>query len=242
VTDRHDLAPGEYLRIRVIDTGVGMDAETLNRAVEPFFSTKEVGKGTGLGLSMVHGFAAQLGGTFYLFSSPGTGTTAELWLPVGSPASAEPVPKASPPAQPASSIDAASPATILLVEDDALIALSTVDLLEDLGFQVVEANSGSEALGILRSETPVDLIVTDYAMPGMTGLELAGAARDIRPDLPVLLATGYAELPTGSSTDLPRLAKPFRQDQLAREIAKALGSADNPGAARSRCVRAGGAA
>jgi CheY-like chemotaxis protein len=121
----------------------------------------------------------------------------------------------------------ASSATILVVDDDALIAMSTVDLIEDLGYSVFEANTGSGALEILRSGVPVDLIVTDYAMPGMTGLELAGAARALRPDLPVLLATGYAELPSGATTDLPRLAKPFRQDQLATEIAKALGSSQN---------------
>jgi len=226
-SDQNGLAAGEYLRIRVSDTGVGMEPETLQRAIEPFFSTKEIGKGTGLGLSMVHGFAAQLGGTFRLSSTPNEGTTAELWLPAGgagaSAADADPIPTSQ--AQP--SPGAASPATILVVDDDALIAMSTVDLIEDLGYSVFEANTGSGALDILRSGTPVDLIVTDYAMPGMTGLELAGAARELRPDLPVLLATGYAELPSGATTDLPRLAKPFRQDQLATEIAKALGFSRN---------------
>jgi PAS domain S-box-containing protein len=220
------LAPGEYLRIRVSDTGEGMDSETLQRAIEPFFSTKEIGKGTGLGLSMVHGFAAQLGGTLRLFSAPHEGTTAELWLPAGGAGAgagaADPGPTLPSRAEP--SREDASSATILVVDDDALIAMSTVDLIEDLGYSVFEANTGSGALEILRSGVPVDLIVTDYAMPGMTGLELAGAARALRPDLPVLLATGYAELPSGATTDLPRLAKPFRQDQLATEIAKALAS------------------
>jgi PAS domain S-box-containing protein len=222
VSDENALAPGEYLRIRVSDTGVGMDPDTLRRAVEPFFTTKEIGKGTGLGLSMVHGTAAQLGGAFRLFSIPNQGTTAELWLPAGSCTAGDVETKPMPSSEPASSPDIVSPATILVVDDDALIAMNTVDLLEDLGYRVIEANSGTKALEILRSGSPVDLIVTDYAMPGMTGVELAGAAREFRPDLPVLLATGYADLPSRATTDLPRLAKPFRQDQLATEIAKAL--------------------
>ena len=225
-SDQNALAPGEYLRIRVSDNGMGMAPETLQRAIEPFFSTKEIGKGTGLGLSMVHGFAAQLGGTFHLFSTPGEGTTAELWLPTGG-AGAEADPRPVSTYQAGPSPDAAVPATILVVDDDALIAMSTVDLIEDLGYSVFEANSGSGALDIVRSGAPLDLIVTDYAMPGMTGLELASAARELRPGLPVLLATGYAELPSGATTDLPRLAKPFRQDQLAAEIAKALRSSRN---------------
>jgi PAS domain S-box-containing protein len=218
------LASGDLLRIRVSDTGVGMDPETLQRAIEPFFSTKEVGKGTGLGLSMVHGFAAQLGGTLRLLSAPGRGTTAELWLPVGSPVAAGVEPPPTTASRPVQPVAAAAPVTVLVVDDDVLIAMSTVDLLEDIGYQVIEANSGTGALEILRSGAPVDLILTDYAMPGMTGVELAGAARAIRPDLPVLLATGYAELPAGATTDLPRMAKPFRQDQLAREVAKVLGA------------------
>lgn len=226
-SDRNGLAPGKYLRIRVSDTGVGMDPETLQRAIEPFFSTKEIGKGTGLGLSMVHGFAAQLGGTIRLSSTPKQGTTVELWLPAGGAGAAAVDPGPTPSSQAQPSPCAASPATILVVDDDALIAMSTLDLIEDLGYSVFEANSGSGALDILRSGAPVDLIVTDYAMPGMTGVELAGAARELRPDLPVLLATGYAELPSGATTDLPRLAKPFRQDQLATEIAKALRSSQS---------------
>jgi PAS domain S-box-containing protein len=223
-SERNGLDSGQYLRIRVKDTGVGMEPETLQRAVEPFFSTKGIGKGTGLGLSMVHGFAVQLGGDFRLFSALNQGTTAELWLPIGSSTVVDVEPRQLPPSEPTPRPDAASPATILVVDDDVLIAMSTVDLLEDLGYRAVEANSGSRALEILRSGAPVDLIVTDYAMPGMSGIELASAARVLRPDLPLLLASGYAELPSGATTDLPRLAKPFRQEQLATEIAKALRS------------------
>lgn len=219
------FAPGAYLRLGVRDTGTGMDAETLARAVEPFFSTKGIGKGTGLGLSMVHGLAAQSGGEFRLSSTPDRGTTAELWLPVAATpeTAAEPVEAQVPDTPP--SPDAA-PATILLVDDDALIAMSTADMLTDLGHTVIEANSGAQALDVLRDGQAVDLLMTDYAMPGMTGLELARAAREVRPGLLMLLATGYGDLPEGGSADLPRLTKPYMQHQLAEQVAKLLGVAD----------------
>ena len=192
-----------------------MDADTLARAIEPFFSTKGLGKGTGLGLSMVHGLAVQSGGALRLSSTPGQGTLAELWLPQAATAV-----RAAEPAE-ASAVDAPS-ATILVVDDDALIAMSTVDMLTDLGHTVLEAHSGAQALDLLRDEQAVDLLLTDYAMPGMTGVELGEAARALRADLPVLLATGYAELPEGTATDLPRLAKPYTQHQLAAMIGKLL--------------------
>ncbi|KAA0684527.1 ATP-binding protein [Azospirillum brasilense] len=211
------LAPGTYLRLSVRDTGTGMDADTLARAVEPFFTTKGVGKGTGLGLSMVHGLAVQSGGALRLSSVPGQGTLAELWLPQAAAVrAAEPVE--------VSAVDAPS-ATILVVDDDALIAMSTVDMLTDLGHTVLEAHSGSQALDLLREDQMIDLLLTDYAMPGMTGVELIEAARALRPDLPVLLATGYAELSEGTATGLPRLAKPYTQHQLAAVIAKLLAKA-----------------
>jgi DNA-binding response OmpR family regulator/nitrogen-specific signal transduction histidine kinase len=210
-----DLAPGPYICIRVIDTGAGMDSETLKRAIEPFYSTKEIGKGTGLGLSMVHGLAVQSGGTLRLSSVAGTGTAAELWLPISeTPAALRDEATAAP-------ADIAK-ATILVVDDDALIAMSTVDMIEDLGHTVIEANSGEGALAVLRGDAQVDLMITDYAMPGMTGNELAKAAKALRPDLPILLATGYAELPTGTTIELPRLSKPYDQQQLAQQIAALL--------------------
>jgi PAS domain S-box-containing protein len=227
------LDPGTYLRLRLRDTGTGMDADTLLRAVEPFFSTKGVGKGTGLGLSMVHGLAAQSGGDFRLSSIPGQGTTAELWLPVAQGI----VQQAAEPAE-AQATDARA-ATILLVDDDVLIAMSTADMLSDLGHTVIEANSGAQALDILRNGQAIDLLMTDYAMPGMTGAELARVARDIRPGLPMLLATGYAELPEGAAADLPRLAKPYMQHELAEHIAKVLGATDGT-EARSASGHAGG--
>ena len=213
-----DLAPGWYVRLSVADTGVGMDAETLERAIEPFFSTKELGKGTGLGLSMIHGLAVQLNGALRLTSRPGKGTRADLFLPATT-ALAE----AAPPAEDQAEIEPATPARILLVDDDILIAMSTVDMLEDLGHHVIEANSGASALEALRANGGVDLMITDFAMPGMNGAQLAEAVRKLKPDLPILLATGYAELPKGASLDLPRLGKPYSQRELAREIDRLLG-------------------
>jgi signal transduction histidine kinase len=209
------LESGRYVRMSVEDTGEGMDEATLAKAVEPFFSTKGVGKGTGLGLSMVHGLADQSGGLFRLESTVGLGTTARLWLKVAD----EAVP-AQP--QPSEIRNVASAATILVVDDDALIAMSTVAMLEDLGHRVVEANSGARALALVEDGWLPDLVITDHAMPGMTGADLAARLRSRAPDLPILLATGYAELEDRQGIDLPRLAKPYTQTQLALEIARLL--------------------
>ncbi|RUT30432.1 PAS domain S-box protein [Arsenicitalea aurantiaca] len=206
---------GSYVRLCVEDSGEGMDAETLQRAIEPFFSTKELGKGTGLGLSMVHGLAVQLGGALNLYSEVGRGTIAELWLPV----SAGPIEHVK---EPVAMNEAAPRSRILVVDDDALIAMNTVDMVEDLGHTVLEAYSGKQALEILQSDAEIDAIITDYAMPGMTGVELANRAREIRPGLPILLATGYADLPSGTTTDLPRLGKPYQQRDLSEQLSRLL--------------------
>jgi signal transduction histidine kinase/CheY-like chemotaxis protein len=210
------LKPGDYLKVSVIDDGAGMNAETLKKAVEPFFSTKPLGKGTGLGLSMVHGLTVQLGGTLELSSVVGKGTTATLVLPVTTKA-----PEIASPAQSARSVNRS--AVILFVDDDPLIAMSTMEMLEDLGHHVIGANSGRHALDILKSKQPIDLMVTDHVMPGMTGIELAVKSREVRPALPILLATGYADLPEGAPLDLPRLAKPYHQDQLRDRLDQLLG-------------------
>jgi CheY-like chemotaxis protein len=215
-----ELAKGSYLRLAVSDTGHGMDAQTLLKATEPFFSTKGPAKGTGLGLSMVHGLAAQLNGALRLTSELGRGTTAELWLPVTTLAAEER--KAE---LPVAVGEAAAKIAILVVDDDALIAMSTVDMLEDLGHEVIEAHSGGRALEILQNGRAVDLIITDYSMPEMNGAQLAKAARVMRPDVPILLATGYAELPSGFGVDLPRISKPYQQEQLAAKINQVLGLA-----------------
>ena len=212
------LAPGRYVVLSVIDQGLGMDAETLQKAVEPFFSTKELGKGTGLGLSMVHGLALQLDGRLQLKSAPGQGTTAELWIPV----STTDVEDQAQDVAPAGPRDDAGPKRILLVDDDVLIAMSSADMLSDLGHQVVEAHSGKEALALIDGGATFDLLITDYSMPSMTGAELAKAVRDRVPGLPILLASGYADLPSGVEMDVARLAKPYSQDQLASVLDKIL--------------------
>jgi CheY-like chemotaxis protein len=217
-TDRN-VVPRSYLRVQVSDTGSGMDAATLKKAIEPFFSTKPPGKGTGLGLSMVHGLAVQLGGWLELSSEIGKGTTASLWLPVATQPSA----RETKPLILQAAIEAC-PATILVVDDDPLIAMSAVDMLEDLGHTVITANSGKRALEILDTGQVVDLMMTDQAMPGMTGIELAELARLKRPTMPVLLATGYADLPTGQNTTPPRLSKPYQQAQLRAQINRLLRS------------------
>lgn len=216
VTNDPVLESGGYLKLSVIDSGTGMTPEILKRAVEPFFSSKPLGKGTGLGLSMVHGLAVQLGGALQLSSTVGKGTTATLVLPVATSA-----PEVESPAPSVQKVNRS--AVILFVDDDPLIAMSTTEMLEDLGHQVIGATSGLHALDILKSGQPIDLMVTDHVMPGMTGIELAAASRAVRPSLPILLATGYAELPEGAQLDLPRLAKPYHQDQLRDRLDQLLG-------------------
>ena len=213
------VAPGLYVKLSVIDTGVGMDEETLARAVEPFYSTKEVGKGTGLGLSMVHGLASQMGGGFRLTSAPGQGARADLWLPMADSAASirretegEPIARVT------------RPLSILLVDDEQLVRTATAEMLRELGHSVMEASGGPEALRKL-SERPFDLMVTDYKMPQMNGAELADQVRRRRPGVPVLLITGYTGL-AEETPNLPRLDKPFRRAELAAAM-HALVEADN---------------
>ena len=211
-----DLAPGRYVRLSVTDNGAGMDAATLARAADPFFTTKGIGKGTGLGLSMVHGFAQQLGGALQMESEVGRGTSAHIWLPLSDAQTGAAVPDTEP-------VEAASTACrrILVVDDDAIILMNTAALLEDLGHQVIEAGSGEEALELLRAHPDIAILITDQAMPGMTGSELIAAARAERPALPVILATGYGETPADVTQGLQRLGKPFGQKDLERAVAQA---------------------
>ena len=210
------LNPGPYLRLSVRDSGLGMDAATRRRAVEPFFTTKEIGHGTGLGLSMAHGLAQQLGGGLSITSAPGAGTTVDLWLPV---CEERPIEL---PARPAESAPSPQPSGVaLLVDDEALVRLSAADMLTEIGFQVIEATSAAEALQILDAGARCDLLVTDHLMPGMTGFELAEAARAARPELPILLMSGYSD-EVGVISGASRLAKPFRQIELADSIQRLL--------------------
>jgi PAS domain S-box-containing protein len=208
---RSELPPGDYVRLTIADSGAGMDEETMARAIEPFFSTKGIGKGTGLGLSMVHGLISQLGGAMLLSSKPGLGTVVELLLPTaGSPAADARQPAAERPGEAAG--------TVLLVDDEAPVRTATGELLRDLGYDVVEAESGRAALDYLGAN-PVDFLVTDHLMPGMQGTDLVRAVRERHPQVKALIVSGYADL-DGISPDLPRLAKPFRQDELAASLAR----------------------
>lgn len=213
-----DLAPGLYVRLTIADNGLGMDAATLACAADPFFTTKGIGKGTGLGLSMVHGFAQQLGGALQLESEVGRGTSAHIWLPISEAEAGA----AAPETGPAEAIHSARQ-RILVVDDDAIILMNTAALLEDLGHDVIEAASGDEALVQLRAHPDIAILITDQAMPGMTGSELIAAARAERRELPVILATGYGETPADVAQGLQRLGKPFGQKDLERAVAQATG-------------------
>lgn len=209
---RSKLRTGHYICLSVADTGAGMDAATLARAVEPFFSTKGIGKGTGLGLSMVHGLASQLGGAITIQSQSGLGTNVELWLPQSSAIADEETPLRDEPGAHVGS------GTALLVDDEELVRMSTSDMLSDLGYAVIEAVSGEEAMRLIKAGTHFDLLVTDHLMPGMTGTDLIQAVHSAKPDTPVLLVSGYADN-AGIDPGIPRLTKPFRKDELACSLA-----------------------
>jgi PAS domain S-box-containing protein len=208
------LPHDRYVCIKVADTGEGMSEATLARAQEPFFTTKGIGKGTGLGLSMVHGFIAQSGGMMKIRSSQGKGTTITLWLPIAQERS---IPKIT-------EEIAAAPTTIsqsqrvLLVDDDILVSMGVADMLHDLGHSVTEAASASQALKLLESGLEFDVVVTDYAMPDMNGFDLAVRIKQLDPRMPIILATGYAELPAHKGIEFGRLTKPYSENELAAAI------------------------
>jgi PAS domain S-box-containing protein len=217
------LPEGRYVCLAVQDEGQGMTPETLARATEPFYTTKGVGKGTGLGLSMVQGFAAQSGGCLVLTSIEGQGTTAEIWLrtadiDMGAVAHCE---------QPAGDTPKAEvlnrPIVILAVDDDPLVLMNTATMLEDLGHKVWSARSGEMALDILeKSASEIDLVITDQAMPHLSGLQLAEKINAAWPAIPVIMATGYANLSAVETKRVPELPKPFSQRQLQKAIAEAM--------------------
>jgi PAS domain S-box-containing protein len=209
------LKPGTYICLTVRDTGEGMDEATLRHAMEPFFTTKGPGKGTGLGLSMVHGVAEQSGGWFTLRSRKGEGTTAELWLPAAE--NQGPTVDRSERESNDARVDRV-PLVVLAVDDDGLVLTNTVAMLDDLGHTGIAASSGKEALEILGHQDSVDLVITDYAMPYMTGLQLADAIKREWPELPVIIATGFAEMESEVQPVLPKLAKPFTEAELVKEL------------------------
>ena len=210
------LGEGAYIQINVSDTGCGMDAATLKRAIEPFYTTKALGQGTGLGLSMVDGLAAQSGGAFSLSSEVGVGTCASLWLPV-SDVRAAPIAVSEIVGE-----RATTAAKVLLVDDEEIVREATAAMLTDAGYTVMQAGSAAEALKIARGDSEPDIVIADYKMPGMSGIELAEALRATRPSIPFLLITGFANLTDADSDGLPRLAKPFREVEIAARVAKLL--------------------
>jgi CheY-like chemotaxis protein len=225
--ENHDLAAenwaelpaGEYVLLSVTDTGTGIAPEALEKVMEPFFTTKEPGKGSGLGLSMVYGFAKQSNGAFRLKSELRRGTTAELWLPRAHAA----VGAKNKPPPPARRSKAARELRILLVDDHAEVRHTTAVVLADLGHSVVQAANGKEALEALRNgECDFDLMISDYAMPHLSGTEFLREARELCPEVPALIITGYAA--ADAIGDLPPsvevLLKPFTANKLEAVLSR----------------------
>jgi CheY-like chemotaxis protein len=220
-----DLTAGDYVIVSVSDTGIGMSEATMARAFEPFFTTKEVGRGSGMGLSMVQGFAAQSGGTVQIASSLGKGTTVKLWLP---PAECRATVSVSP--EPTEFVVKQRRARILVCDDDGDVRSLVGALLRDLGHTVWEASNPILALQILERESPLDLLLVDYAMPEMNGRAVIDRARVFQPGLKTLLMTGYAEALRNGMSGIPVLPKPFKAAELSRQIAEVLNelsSSDN---------------
>lgn len=217
-----DGAPaGRYVQVSVTDTGVGMDAETRARIFEPFFTTKAVGKGTGLGLSQAYGFARQSGGSASVDSAPGRGATVRLYLPLAEGATAK-APAAGVP------VEAVRPRSlaILLVEDDPDVAHLTEEMLRALGHEVRRCDEASAALRRMEAGEAFDLLISDVVMPGaLSGVDLARAVQALRPDLPILLCSGYAGAAALDAENLPwpLLRKPFVGEDLAKAVAQVIG-------------------
>ncbi len=218
-----EVSPGQYVLVTISDTGCGMTAAQLARAFEPFYTTKPTGKGTGLGLSMVYGFAKQSSGHLKLYSEPGEGTTARLYLPrapVDRPATA-------PAAEAVTDAGLRGHELVLVVEDDDLVRRHGCQLLAGLGYRVLQAATGAEALALLQAHADIDLLFTDVVMPGgMNGRQLADAARSLRPGLKVLYSSGYTENAIVHHGRLDPgvhlLAKPYRSIDLARKLRAVL--------------------
>ncbi|MCJ2081848.1 MASE4 domain-containing protein [Methylobacterium sp. J-090] len=217
-----DLVPGQYVRVSVSDTGLGMDAATAARAFEPFFTTKDVGKGTGLGLSQVYGFARQGGGHVVLTTEVGQGTTIAIYLPHSTDAAAPVRPDGPMPLR-----RAAEGEVILVVEDEPAVLDMAVESLGELGYRTVTATHAAAALDRLRGPERIDIMFSDVVMPGgMNGVQLSVEARRLRPDLRVLLASGYTASALGADgvpADLPLLSKPYRREDLADKLRVVLG-------------------
>lgn len=203
------------ISLQVEDNGVGIPQNILDRVFEPFFTTKSSTHGTGLGLSMVFGFVRQSGGDIKVRSQVGRGTQVEILLPSCAPASAVEVQDAQ--------LEVADDQLLLLVEDDFLVRTSVTEVLHQVGYRVLEAEDADEALRILRVRTDIALMLTDAVMPGsMDGIKLAETVSEIRPELPVLLMSGYLSDKVRSSHRWPFLAKPYSNDELLKQVARLL--------------------
>lgn len=219
---QHELEPGQYLSLCIGDTGMGMTPEVIRRAVEPFFTTKPIGEGTGLGLSMVYGFAQQSGGQLHIASTPGQGTDIRLYLPryLGAPGDGDVVAESRLPSGRFSE-------TVMVVDDEDSVRIILRDVLENLGFEVIEAADSISALKLLQSNASIDFLVTDVGLPGgMNGRQVADAARIVRPELGVLFITGYAEKTVFGNTSLPLgmsvITKPFDLGDVVTQIGTML--------------------
>ena len=226
------LSAGEYVRLGVSDTGTGIAPEHLEKVLEPFFTTKEVGKGSGLGLPMVYGFAKQSNGAFRLESTVGSGTMAELFIPCMPEDSDYATPRAA--SEDEEEIPAAAPLRILLVDDHPEVRSTTSAMLADLGHSVVEATNGDEALAALKNGgSDCDLVISDYAMPNLSGTEFVRRARQLIPEVPAIIITGYAE--ADAVRDRPDgveiLLKPFRENALQQALARAAHARGRAGVA-----------
>ena len=207
------LAAGSYVMLAVGDTGTGMSPDVLQRALEPFFTTKGA-KGTGLGLSMAYGVAQEAGGTLQIDSAPGRGTTVRIYLPRTreEKASFDPGHEAVP---------GTDPARILLVDDDVSVREVVAEYLRDMGHRVIMATGAEDALDRLARDAAFDMVIADFAMPGMTGADLVNTMREQHRELPVMLISGYADfdrIPAG----LPVLMKPFQEPELEKQLADML--------------------
>ncbi|HEX4737603.1 MAG TPA: PAS domain S-box protein [Allosphingosinicella sp.] len=223
-TANREAADGDMVCIAISDTGEGMTEDVLSRAFEPFYTTKPVGKGTGLGLSQIHGFAAQSGGRAEIDSAPGAGTTIRLLLPRTGKTAVEARPAREAPA-------ARAGATILVVEDNDHVRDFAMSLLDELGYRVLAAESAEEALVLIERGEPIDVVFTDVVMPGLNGVDLAKIAREKRPDLPVLLASGYSEeIVAGAGASFDFLRKPYDAGSLDEAIRNALKQPEPVGA------------
>jgi CheY-like chemotaxis protein len=218
-----ELQPGKYVMLCLCDNGIGMSHDTVEKAIDPFFTTKGPGQGSGLGLSMVYGFARQSGGHVELTSRLGEGTTVRLYLPATT--------KSSPEAKAAGEApdNRGAGETVLIAEDDAMVRKYVTSQVSSLGYQTIAMPDGRSALELLRTDTEVDLLFTDIAMDGgMDGIELAVQARTMRPDLPILFTSGHAEqhLDRLAAIEALLLRKPYRKKELADNLRKALSLAE----------------